>query len=223
MLLAIDTSTTYTGLALYDGAEVLGECVWRSGRQHTTQLLPQLDMFMRHSGVERDAIDALGVALGPGSWSGLRVGLSLAKALVVASGAALVGISTLAVLAAGHAQSELPIYPLVRLGRDRFASARFSYGEALERHEDDHNQTIAELCGAIEGAALFCGEIDGPTRQAIGELLGERARFPSPAANLRRPALLAELAWQRLSNGERDNPVTLEPIYLGEPVKAIGR
>ncbi len=221
MLLAIDTSTLYTGLALYDGAEVLGECAWRSGRQHTTQLLPQLDLLMRHSGVERDAIDALGVALGPGSWSGLRVGLSLAKALVAASGAALIGIGTLDVLAAGHPQSGMPIYPLVQLGRERVASARFSYAEALERHDTDRNLSVAELCATIDGPALFCGEIVEATRKTIQQFLGERAYFPSPAANLRRPALLAELAWQRLSAGERANPATLEPIYLGEPVKSM--
>jgi tRNA threonylcarbamoyladenosine biosynthesis protein TsaB len=219
LLLAIDTSTAYTGLALYDGAEVLAECVWRSGRQHTAQLLPQLDGLLRQVAIERDRISAIGVALGPGSWSGLRVGLSLAKALVVASGVPLVGISTLDVLAAGQPRTTAAIYPLIRLGRDRVASARYSYIEQLQRHEADRNTTLAELCASIDGAALFCGEIDTAIRKEISLLLSEMASFATPAANLRRAGLLAELAWQRLERGEHDDPVMLEPVYLGEAVK----
>ena len=73
MLLAIDTSTTQTGLACYDTTGVLGECIWQSGRDHTAQLLPQLTLLLRHIGRGSSAISAIAVALGPGSWSGLRV------------------------------------------------------------------------------------------------------------------------------------------------------
>lgn len=219
MLLAIDTSTMLAGLALYDGAEVVAEAVWRSGRRHTAQLLPQLDLLLHHTGLERAAIDALGVALGPGSWSGLRVGMSLAKALVAASGAALVGISTLEILAWGHPRLAVPVYPLIRLGRERFASARFEHYQALKRCEPDRNVTLDELCAAIDGPALFCGDLDAAAREALGRLMGERAMLPAPAANLRRPANLAELAWQRLAAGESDDPLSLEPVYLGEPVR----
>jgi tRNA threonylcarbamoyladenosine biosynthesis protein TsaB len=221
LLLAIDTSTIYTGLALYDGAEVLAECVWRSGRQHTAQLLPQLDSLLHQVAIEREAITSLGVAIGPGSWSGLRVGLSLAKALVVAAGVPLVGIGTLDILAAGQPRTSAAIYPLIKLGRERVASARFSYKQRLQRHDVDRNTSLAELCAVIEGPALFCGELDEAIRKQIVTLLGKRADFASPAANLRRAGLLAELAWQRLAAGERDDPVTLEPVYLGEAVKRV--
>lgn len=218
MLLAIDTSTTITGLALHDAAGPRAEAAWESGRNHTAQLLPQLDLLLRHVGAARGDLRAVAVALGPGSWSGLRVGLSVAKGMALAGGLTLLGVGTLDALALQHARPGAPTYPLIRLGRERFASARFE-GEGPVRAEPDRNVTLAELCAEVRQQARFCGDLDEPTRAALRQGLGERALLPSPAANLRRPAFLAELAWRRLVAGERDDLVALEPIYLGEPVK----
>lgn len=217
MLLAIDTATTVTGLALHDASGTRAEAAWESGRNHTAQLLPQLDMLLRHVGAGRGDLKALAVALGPGSWSGLRVGLSTAKGMALAAGLPLLGVGTLDALALQHARPGTPLYPLIRLGRDRYATARF--GDGAERAEPDRNVTLAEICAEVSQRVLFCGDLDEPTREALRRGLGERALMPSPAANLRRPAFLAELAWRRLAAGERDDLVTLEPIYLGEAVK----
>jgi hypothetical protein len=85
MLLAIDTSTAQIGLALYDGVQVPGELVWRSGLHHTQELAPALAELLRQVELEMDAVTALGVALGPGSFTSLRVGLAFAKGLVLAT------------------------------------------------------------------------------------------------------------------------------------------
>jgi tRNA threonylcarbamoyladenosine biosynthesis protein TsaB len=213
MLLAIDTSTIQTGLACYDASGVLGECVWQSGRDHTAQLLPQLTLLLRHIGRGSGAISAIAVALGPGSWSGLRVGMSTAKGLALARSLPIVGVGTLDALAYQHARRGATVAPLIRLGRERFATT------GLSTHEP-RNVTLAELCAEINGRALFCGDIDTEVREALRLKLGDRAQFPTPAANLRRPGFLAELAWQRFQAGETDDVATLEPIYLGQPVKS---
>lgn len=219
MLLAIDTATTTTGLALCQDGELLAEVAWHSGRNHTAQLLPQLDLLLRHVGAERDALRAVAVALGPGSWSGLRVGLSVAKGLALAADLALLGVSSLEALAYQQQRRGVLIYPLIRLGRDRFAHAEFRFTDWIERHSPDRNLTLTEICSEVEERTLFCGDLDEPTRHQIQTLLGDRALFPSPAASLRRPGFLAELAWQRLHHGEHDDMIALEPIYLGEAVK----
>ena len=213
MLLAIDTSTNQTGLACYDASGVLGECVWQSGRDHTAQLLPQLTLLLRHIGRDSSTISAIAVALGPGSWSGLRVGMSTAKGLALARGLPVVGVSTLDALVYQHTRRGATVVPLIRLGRERFATAGLSAREP-------RNVTLAELCAEINGRALFCGDIDAEVRETLRLKLGERVQFPTPAANLRRPGFLAELAWQRFQAGETDDVATLEPIYLGQPVKA---
>jgi tRNA threonylcarbamoyladenosine biosynthesis protein TsaB len=214
MLLAIDTSTTLTGLACYDTTGVLGECSWRSGRDHTAQLLPQLTLLLRHIGRARDDIAAIGVALGPGSWSGLRVGMSTAKGLALARDMPLIGIGTLEALAYQHERRNVTVVPLLRLGRERFATTGVGAREP-------RNVALAELCAEISGRALFCGDIDAEVRETLQARLGDRAQFPAPAANLRRPGYLAELAWRRLQSGETDDVTTLEPIYLGQAVKSV--
>jgi tRNA threonylcarbamoyladenosine biosynthesis protein TsaB len=213
MLLAIDTSTTQTGLACYDASGVLGECIWQSGRNHTMQLLPQLTLLLRHIGSSSGAISAVAVALGPGSWSGLRVGMSTAKGLALARGLPIVGVGTLDALAYQHERRGVTVAPIIRLGRERFATTGLSMREP-------RNVRLAELCAEINGRALFCGDIDAEVRETLRLKLGERAQFPKPAANLRRPGFLAELAWQRFQAGETDDVATLEPIYLGQPVKS---
>src|SRR5215218_3300084 len=102
MLLAIDTSTNQTGLACYDERGLLGECVWQSGRDHSAQLLPQLTLLLRHLGRAPADIRAVGVALGPGSWSGLRVGMSSAKGFALARGVPIIGVGTLDALLHQH-------------------------------------------------------------------------------------------------------------------------
>jgi tRNA threonylcarbamoyladenosine biosynthesis protein TsaB len=220
MLLAIDTSTTLTGLALYTGDATLAECSWESGRQHTAQLLTQIDLLLQHSGRSRTDLRAVAVALGPGSWSGLRVGLSLAKGLALAGNLSLVGIGTLEALAYQYHPLAAPIYPLIRLGRGRFATAEFHCRSGCERRSPDRNTTLSELCAGLQEPAFFCGDLDAKTRAQLQRETASQALFPAPAAALRRPAFLAELGWQRLQHDEPADIATLEPIYLSDPVAA---
>lgn len=214
MLLAVDTSTADAGIACYDGERgVIGECVWRAGRDHTAQLLPQIDLLLRHMRCARSDIQAVAVALGPGSWSGLRVGMSVAKGFALARDLPLIGIGTLQALAHQHRVAHLRVVPLINLGRGRVATL-------TDDAQDAQNVTLADLAAMMNEPALFCGDIDAETQATLRRLLHDRARFPSPAANVRRPAFLAELAWKRLIAGDHDSVAALEPIYLGQPVKA---
>lgn len=224
MLLAIDTATALTGLALYNETGPLAECVWESRRNHTAQTLPQLDLLLRHAGVERAAIQAVAVALGPGSWSGLRVGLSLAKGLALAGGLRLIGVSTLEALAYQHGRPGIATFPLVRLGRERFATAPFLPDEAGPgRQGPDRNLGLDELCTELEGPTLLCGDLDAATLERLRRVAGVTLHVPPPAAALRRPAFLAELAWRRFVAGACDDLASLEPIYLAEAVKGVDR
>jgi tRNA threonylcarbamoyladenosine biosynthesis protein TsaB len=219
MLLAIDTSTIQTGLALYDERGLLGECVWHSGRDHSAQLLPQLTLLLRHLGRPREEIAVVAVALGPGSWSGLRVGMSTAKGFTLARQVPLLGIGTLDALAYQYERPGATTIPLIRLGRERFASGAPAKRSEERRAIEARNVTLAELAAEVTGRALFCGDVDAEVRAVLRERLGGRALFPTPAAAARRPGYLAELAWQRFQAGEADDLATLEPIYLGQPVR----
>jgi tRNA threonylcarbamoyladenosine biosynthesis protein TsaB len=223
MLLAIDTSTSLTGLACYEQDRLLGECAWESGRNHTAHLLAHLHMLMDHIGRNATDVQVVAIALGPGSWSGLRVGMSLAKGMAMAGNLAIIGVGTLDALAYQQRQPGIVLYPLIRLGRDRFATAAFQQNDTWQRLGDYRNVTLDGLCAEIDGPALFCGDIDANIQQQLQQHIGERAQFPTVAANLRRPGFLAEVAWQRFTDGEHDTLARLEPLYLGEPVKKVAK
>lgn len=220
MLLAIDTSTNDSGVALYSERGVLAECSWLSGRRHAEQVLPQIDLLLRQLDAEPVDLRAIAVATGPGSWSGLRVGMSLAKALAVAHDLPLLGVPTLEVLArAHHYRTSDAVVPLVRLGRDR-------YGAAVYRHTADgwtevepvRNLALDDL-RSFGGPLLVCGDVDEAARTLLEQHYGSQVSIASGAENVRRPSLLAEIAWQRLERGDVDDLVALEPLYLGSPVK----
>src|SRR5512134_1144294 len=98
LLLAIDTSTLMAGVALYDGVHVLSEIIWHSPNHHTVELAPVVADVLKRSGIKAPDLKALGVATGPGSFTGLRIGMAFAKGLALAWRIPLVGIPTLDIL-----------------------------------------------------------------------------------------------------------------------------
>jgi tRNA threonylcarbamoyladenosine biosynthesis protein TsaB len=213
ILLAIDTSTEMTGLALWGERGLVAECNWFSGRNHAAQLLPQLDLLLAHTATPRAALGAVAVALGPGSWSGLRVGLSTAKGLALAGDLALIGVPTLEIVVRQFAGAGLPLVPIFRLGRDRVA-LRDARGELI-------NLAVSDLAAHVGGPALFCGEIDAQLAAQIIAAVGANAHMPPPLARVRRAAVLAQIGWERWQAGATDAAAAIEPIYLGQPVRGM--
>jgi len=218
MLLAIDTSSDESGIALYDASGVLAECAWRSGRRHAEQVLPTIELLMRHLEATPSELEAVAVATGPGSWSGLRVGMSLAKAMAAASELPILGVPTLDILAYAQRDADLTILALVRLGRDRYGAAKYEPSGDLPRRLGPIRNLGADEWDSFHGPLLVCGEVDAPAR-AYWSGRASEAIVLDGMRNVRRPAALAELAWRRLQAGEADDLVSLEPMYLGNPVR----
>lgn len=214
MILALDTSTGTASIALYGREEgVVSELTWRSSSHHTVELAPYLDLLLRQNPKE---LAGIAVALGPGSFTGLRVGLSLAKGFALAQGIPLVGIPTLDALAYSQSHQPLPICALLEAGRGRICAALYEK-VTLHRVTDYLLTTIEGLSAEITRPTLICGEIGEAGTAILRKRLGNRAVVTSPAASLRRAGYLAELGWERLQRGEVDDPRTLEPIYLHRP------
>ena len=223
MLLAIDTSTAQLGLALYDGAQVLAESLWTSHARHTVELAPALGELFERTGVKVDEIQALGVALGPGSFTSLRVGLAFIKGLALARNLPLVGIPTLDVVAASQPVRRLPLAAVLPAGRSRLAVGWYKAAGAVWKPKAKAEVTTAEaLAGSIKRATLVCGEMSADERRLLAA--NGQVVLPSPAQSVRRPGLLAELAYLRWQAGESDNLAALAPIYLHivEPIAEPG-
>ncbi len=223
LMLALDTSTRTVGLALYDGVQVLSEAVWTSNDYHTVELAPAIAEAFQKTGLEAGALGALAVALGPGSFTGLRVGLALAKGLAMARKLPMVGIPTLDILAAAQPlprstptppETPMQLAAVLRAGRGRLAVGWY---QEQEQHWQPAQPvevlTLPDLVKKIQAPTLVSGELSEEERQGLLRD-APQAVLASPANSLRRPAYLAELAWKRWKAGQVDAPAGLAPIYL---------
>jgi len=218
VLIAIDTSTAVAGICLYDldRSAVLDEHVWQTGICHAEQLMPQVDAALRLHGMDPAALRAVAVALGPGTFNGVRVGVTTAKLLARARGLPILGIDTLEPYAAAARGSGWLVRPLLNAARGEIATALWRAGAVLSRLEDDRIAPPDELFVEPDEPMLFTGELTEEWRAALARL-GPHALIATPAQATRRPALVAQLAAERLQRGEVDDVVALAPIYLRPP------
>lgn len=218
MELAIDTSSNTTGIALSHEGKILTELTWHCKQNHTVELLPNLIYLLKQIKEDLHSLSGIIIARGPGSFNGLRVGMSTAKGLAFSLGIPLIGISTLEVEAYPFAHTKLPLCPIHNASRGEIATA-------LYQQQDDewhclikeHITTLDALCKEISERTLFCGEILPSMMLELQQKLLERTIIPEPPARLRRAGYLAALGWQRLERGEWDDPASLQPLYLRQP------
>jgi tRNA threonylcarbamoyladenosine biosynthesis protein TsaB len=219
IMLALDTCTDLASIALYDGHRVLSEVTWHSARRHTVELMPQVIAMLTQAGITANDVHAVAVAIGPGSFTGVRVGLSLAKGIASANSLPLFGIATLDAIAHAHHTQPQPVTALVQAGRGRVCWAHYVQGPQAGawRHVSPFAiSSVEALAQAVPGPTLFAGDLLEATRSALRAHLGEQAFFASPALSVRRASLLAELAWPRFQANISDEIGTLAPIYLHE-------
>lgn len=223
MLLALDTATDFTSIALYDGEQVLGEQNWRSFRRHTVELMPQVDALLRLLDVRPAALSAVAVSIGPGSYTGTRVAVSLGKGIVAANDLPLIGIPTLDALAYPHLRPDQPLCALVAAGRGRYCWASYAAGSGaslrqaqgrLLRSSEWGLHRLPEILPQLTPPHRFVGEISGADQEILRQTWGADAEIIPAGLAVRRAGALAELAWLRLQAGDSDDPAALSPIYL---------
>lgn len=220
MLLAVDTSTRYLGVALYDGDRVLSETTWLSQNHHTVELAPIVEASFMRADAGIDGLEAVTVALGPGSFTGLRIGLAFCKGLALSCKIPIIGIPTLDALAYGQAVTDVNLAAVLQAGRSRLAVAWYRAEAGYWTPTGNlKNLTYQAFLDEIESPATICGELSEDLSRHIRET-HEDVSIASPAQSLRRPSYLAELGWFRWKKGRVDDPMSLKPIYLhhGEPI-----
>lgn len=214
MLLAIDTSTRTIGVALYDGIQVLSEMVWQSEQFHTVELAPTVDALMKRASIPMSDLQVVAVAIGPGSFTGLRIGLAFAKGMTLASHLQIIGIPTLDILAASQPPDKIPMAAVLHAGRGRLAVGWYKNTSGTWKSKQDPQvMTYRELAAGIKSPTIVCGELTAEERRILRRKR-KNVILPSPAQCLRRPSFLAELGWRRWRKGQTDDPASLAPIYL---------
>ena len=214
MLLAIDTSTRYAGVALADSERLVASHTWPSVVNHTAELMPAVVKLLQDRNIAVRDLDAVAVALGPGGFSALRVGVSVGKGLCAAGSIPILGMGSLDLEAFPYAGSGMPVCALLESGRSEAASALF--GANGQRLRVDRVSTATELMEEIAQTTLFCGEGVARWAEEIKSGLGNKAVICSPAPSVRVWSLVS-IARQRLNAGEADDLDTLQPQYLRMP------
>jgi tRNA threonylcarbamoyladenosine biosynthesis protein TsaB len=225
MILAIDTSTEWTSVAVYSPEEgVLAEETWRSHRQQTVQLMPTVQRLMNVLDMPSKALTGVAVATGPGSFSGVRVGISAAKGVAYALEVPLWGVPTLDVMAYTHAAvTAAQVCAVLDMGRRRFAWALYRTKSAKwSRLTPYAAGTLDEMARGLQEyesnvATLVCGELSEEAGRHLRDDLGVHIAIAPRASSLRRAGYLAELAAQRAARGEKDDPATLQALFVQAP------
>jgi tRNA threonylcarbamoyladenosine biosynthesis protein TsaB len=220
LTLAIDTTSDLAGVALMQDGALLGEVTWYAHQSHSRQLLPALDWLLGHLEREKSQIGAIAVCLGPGSYAGMRVGLSTAKALAYGLGAPLAGVGRLAAEALPVAEaSGGRVVSVQAAGRAELAWAayRCDEGELIEV-EPPQLTPAAGLPKRLRKGDLLTGDVDRLSDELVAALAQQGCRLVSSPAS--RVVSVASLGARRLLRGEADDPDSLAPLYLREP--AIG-
>ncbi|MBI4330300.1 MAG: tRNA (adenosine(37)-N6)-threonylcarbamoyltransferase complex dimerization subunit type 1 TsaB [Chloroflexi bacterium] len=216
IILAIDSSTDLAGIALAEEDRIIAELTWPCGQNQTAELAPNILFLLKQAKTTVDSLGAVAVARGPGSFNGLRAGISLAKGLAYGRQIPMVAAGTLEIEAYQHSLTGMAICPVLDAGRGEIATALFSSeGDDWKQLADEHITTVDDLVRSVRSRTVFCGQLS--KYGAALRVLGELAVFPPPPAWPRRAGYLAHLGWRKVQQGLADNPATLQPLYLRQP------
>jgi tRNA threonylcarbamoyladenosine biosynthesis protein TsaB len=219
MILAIDTTTRSASLAVYDGYGVRAEFTWDTSDHHTVELMPRIVELLDQINVPIEQVSGLGVSIGPGFFTGVRVGVAAAKGLALARNIPIVGVRSTDILAYAVQWQQAPLVVVVRAGRGRWIAARYIKDDEW-RQDGDFTLTTADTLGAEWAeTTTLCGELSESEQKTVKRRLGDRVQLAPPAFSLRRAGFLAEIAWQRMQAGQIDDPAVLQPIYLAPDQK----
>jgi len=213
-LLTIDTSTAACSVALSTGGEIVSEFLVNQGRQLSARLLDSVDLLLREAGLSVTDLDGFGVAIGPGSFTGLRVGISTVKGLAVAAGKPVVGFSSLAMLAMNLPWALHPVCPMFDARKKEVYTALYDCRALPVVLMADRVVSPPLFLEKLAGPVIFVGEGAVRYRELVEERLGDRAYFAPHSANLPRASAGAVLANAAFARGEALPPELLVPAYI---------
>ena len=218
MELSIDTSTRYASVCLSHEGSLLAESRWFSKQNHSVELLPSVDNLLIGYNLNNKALDCVIVAIGPGGFSALRVGLSTAKGLSASLSIPLVALNTLEIEAYAFRGLGFQICSILDMGREEVAVAIYNgLDEGWSCVEEGFVSKVEDLCASINTKTVFCGEAVQNHGELINQELGDLAIVSKQILPTRNPAIIAHMGYNKFRRMEFENLSTVEPIYLRGP------
>ncbi len=215
-ILAADTSSISGSIALLDGGSLIAEWTLRSAQTHNRRLLRSIDDLLRHAGWNLDDIEGYAVACGPGSFTGLRIGMTTLKMLAWTRGALYAAIPSLDALALPFAFSQTPVCAMVDARKKEVFCALYQPdGKGnLKIIMPYSAMSPSALAERIDRQVIFCGDGWPLYKDLMKRKLGALPVGAPPALNLIRAGFVGELALRKFKKGEQDDPATSIPLYV---------
>jgi tRNA threonylcarbamoyladenosine biosynthesis protein TsaB len=213
-LLTIDTSTTTCSVALSINGNLAAEYLSTQGRTLSARLLDCVDLLLKDAGVVVGDLDGFGVAVGPGSFTGLRVGVATVKGLALAAGKPAAGFSSLAMLAMNLPWALLPVCPMFDARKKEVYAGLYECRDLPRPLMSECVVSPEAMLEKVDGPCIFVGEGAIRYRELITDRLGEKALFAPPSAHLPRAAAGALLTADSFARGTAVHPAHLLPVYI---------
>jgi len=216
-ILGLDTATLCGSLGIIDDDEVVAEYALHREETLSARLLPAIQTLLAEARLDLHEIDGIAVSLGPGSFTGLRVGLSAVKGLALAAEMPVAGIPTLDALAYNLPFTPYQICPLLDARKGQIYTALYKNraGGFLEQVTPYQVLSPAALIEAIpHQETVFLGDGVEVCREVITQRLAEKALFAPLHLGFLRGTTVAELGLKRIRRGEADDISSLVPIYV---------
>jgi tRNA threonylcarbamoyladenosine biosynthesis protein TsaB len=213
VILAVETATLATSVALLRGEELVAEWTQVDARPHSERLLPAIDALLRGAGAAIGDVDAFAVSAGPGSFTGLRIGIATVKGLAFGSERPVAAVSTLAALAQAGADGSAPVAALLDARRGEVYAALFAADGG--RLAPDAVVTPEALAPRLlPGTRVVVGEGAGPAAEALAARLGEKVRVLPAPTGLARAQHVGLLGARLLARGEGVAAALVAPRYV---------
>jgi tRNA threonylcarbamoyladenosine biosynthesis protein TsaB len=215
-ILAIDTSTPVGSIAIVEGALLRAQHILNISATHNQRLLPGIDRILMETEWSLNDLDALAVSLGPGSFTGLRIGISIVKGLAWATGKPLAGVPTLDALAANVPFVPHPICPVLDARKGEIYTALFRWGDKQlpERLTEYMAIKPEDLVDRISEKTVLVGDALLSHGDYLVKELGERLVQAPPHLNVVHASSVAWLAWQKLRLGIQEDVSSCTPLYV---------
>lgn len=225
LALGIETGTWMGGVALVDDAAgvLMEQCIY-SRSSHSERLLPAIEKIFAETGKRLEDCDCVCVSVGPGSFTGLRIGIATAKGLAYAAGKPVIGISTLEILARGLPFINVPLCPVIDARKKELFACLYEWHN-LELVSLGPEMAVKPACliKKIVKPTVFVG--DGV--QVYGDMLKrelkEKAIFAPGVFNFPRASILAESGLWRLAKKKVSTPDDIVPVYIRASEAEINR
>jgi tRNA threonylcarbamoyladenosine biosynthesis protein TsaB len=217
-ILAVDTSTRSCSVAVVSGNDLLAEVTSGNGQTHSRHLMAMIDSALGLADLNLSMTDGLAFTCGPGSFTGLRIGISTILGLSAATRKPIAGISGLDALAMQAATPDMTICPLIDGRRNEVYCARYRWvnGELVKEVAEQVLSPELAITG-LNSPALFAGNGAQLYQALIRDRMGDAAQFAPNCQNTLRASTVAWISMKRFEIGDVDDIYRFEPMYIRRP------